>query len=198
MASTPPAPPEPGPNVQSVQPAQSDARRGVRFLALTTGCQDGEPPATRTPTLTGGDGGRHAVGRTDRLSGDRVAAVAIPQPHRAAVSTPRPIARWVSRSTPTATLSCGHRLPYIAVPLAPRHGWNEYTPPYPTGELADRDGTTLLRAREDSSATQSAPATSPRCVTAIEQLKTTAPPQSTPTLHLSARKKKTRRRLTKE
>ena len=34
----------------------------------------------------------------------------------------------------------GIRLPDIAVPLAAYTGWNEYKAPYPTGELADRDG----------------------------------------------------------
>ncbi len=34
----------------------------------------------------------------------------------------------------------GIRLPDIAVPLAAYTGWNEYKPPYPRGELADRDG----------------------------------------------------------
>ena len=37
----------------------------------------------------------------------------------------------------------GIRLPDIAVPLATYTGWNEYKPPYPTGELADRDGSCL-------------------------------------------------------
>jgi hypothetical protein len=34
----------------------------------------------------------------------------------------------------------GIRLPDIAVPLATYTGWNLYRPPYPAGELADRDG----------------------------------------------------------
>ena len=34
-------------------------------------------------------------------------------------------------------------LPDIAVPLATYSGWNEYKPPYPKGELADRDGSCL-------------------------------------------------------
>ena len=37
----------------------------------------------------------------------------------------------------------GIRLPDIAVPLATYTGWNEYKPPYPEGELADRDGSYL-------------------------------------------------------
>jgi hypothetical protein len=38
----------------------------------------------------------------------------------------------------------GIRLPDIAVPLATYTGWNEYKPPYPRGELADRDGSYLV------------------------------------------------------
>ena len=37
----------------------------------------------------------------------------------------------------------GVRLPDIAVPLAAYTGWNKYKPPYPRGELADRDGSYL-------------------------------------------------------
>ncbi len=40
----------------------------------------------------------------------------------------------------------GIRLPDIAVPLGTFTGWNMYAPPYPAGELADRDGTFLAFA----------------------------------------------------
>ena len=39
--------------------------------------------------------------------------------------------------------AAGIRLPDIAVPLGTFTGWNLYHPPYPAGELADRDGTFL-------------------------------------------------------
>ena len=39
--------------------------------------------------------------------------------------------------------AAGIRLPDIAVPLATYSGWNEYKPPYPKGEIADRDGSCL-------------------------------------------------------
>ncbi|MEI6202471.1 MAG: alpha/beta hydrolase domain-containing protein [Enhydrobacter sp.] len=42
----------------------------------------------------------------------------------------------------------GIRLPDIAVPLAAYTGWNEYKPPYPRGELADRDGSYFAFAPE--------------------------------------------------
>ena len=37
----------------------------------------------------------------------------------------------------------GLKLPDIAVPRGTHTGWNLYRPPYPAGELADRDGTFL-------------------------------------------------------
>jgi len=40
----------------------------------------------------------------------------------------------------------GIRLPDIAVPLGTFAGWNLYAPPYPAGELADREGTFLAFA----------------------------------------------------
>ena len=93
---------------------------------------------------------------------------------------------WVNPSRPTGayrTLVCrvdadgneaaGIRLPDIAVPLATYTGWNEYKPPYPKGELADRDGSCLRCLRQAArarairaialDATQAAPTTSPRC-----------------------------------
>ncbi len=54
-----------------------------------------------------------------------------------------PIARWSARSTADGNEAAGIRLPDIAVPLATYSGWNEYKPPYPPGELADRDGSCL-------------------------------------------------------
>jgi hypothetical protein len=44
----------------------------------------------------------------------------------------------------------GIRLPDIAAPLATYTGWNEYKAPYPTGELADRDGSYLAFAATKS------------------------------------------------
>lgn len=40
----------------------------------------------------------------------------------------------------------GVRLPEVAVPLATLTGWNLYRPPWPEGELADRDGSMLAFA----------------------------------------------------
>ena len=43
--------------------------------------------------------------------------------------------------------TAGIRLPDIAVPLATYTGWNLYAPPFPEGELCDRDGTYLPFAK---------------------------------------------------
>jgi hypothetical protein len=43
--------------------------------------------------------------------------------------------------------TAGIRLPDIAVPLATYTGWNLYAPPYPEGELCDRDGSYLPFAK---------------------------------------------------
>ncbi len=43
--------------------------------------------------------------------------------------------------------TAGIRLPDIAVPLGTYTGWNLYAPPYPEGELCDRDGSYLPFAR---------------------------------------------------
>jgi hypothetical protein len=49
----------------------------------------------------------------------------------------------VSRVDADGNEVAGIRLPDIAVPLATYTGWNEYKPPYPRGEIADRDGSYL-------------------------------------------------------
>ena len=71
--------------------------------------------------------------------------------------------------------AAGIRLPDIAVPLATYSGWNEYKPPYPKGELADRDGSCLpfpstrrrarpraIRGPRSPNAMPAAPTMSPR------------------------------------
>ncbi len=44
----------------------------------------------------------------------------------------------------------GVRLPDVAVPRATRTGWNFYAPPFPSGELCDRDGSMLALAPTDT------------------------------------------------
>ena len=67
-----------------------------------------------------------------------------------------PLPDWINPSAPDRTWRAlvpqvgpdgnefaGLKLPDIAVPRGTHTGWNRYKPPYPAGELADRDGTFL-------------------------------------------------------
>ena len=70
-----------------------------------------------------------------------------------------PLADWVDPTPPARgwpTLvpqvdadgneTAGVRLPDIAAPAGTHTGWNRYAPPYPDGEIADRDGSFLAFA----------------------------------------------------
>jgi Alpha/beta hydrolase domain len=67
---------------------------------------------------------------------------------------PRPSPRkWrplVPRVDADGNEVAGIRLPDIAVPLGTFTGWNLYREPYPSGELADRDGTFLAFAATEA------------------------------------------------
>jgi hypothetical protein len=91
---------------------------------------------------------------------DKVAFPAMPGlvPPRAANDV-APLADWTDPTPPARAYGAlvpqvdadgnevaGIRLPDIAVPRGTFTGWNLYTPPYPEGELADRDGTFLAFA----------------------------------------------------
>ena len=61
-----------------------------------------------------------------------------------------PYAALVCRVDADGNEVAGIRLPDIAVPLATYTGWNAYKAPYPTGELADRDGSCLAFAPDEA------------------------------------------------
>jgi hypothetical protein len=102
------------------------------------------PPESRVPRLAEGT----------LVPADRAGFPAIPNAAIARITnTISPPGDWVDPKPAQKTyrvLVCkvdadgnevaGIRLPDIAVPLATYTGWNEYRAPYPTGELADRDG----------------------------------------------------------
>jgi hypothetical protein len=106
-----------------------------------------EPPPSRVPTLASGT----------LVDPDKTGFPAVPGTAVVKVTNQiTPPVDWVSGAPPKKTyrtLVCkvdsdgneaaGIRLPDIAVPLATYSGWNEYKPPYPAGELADRDGSCL-------------------------------------------------------
>ena len=90
-----------------------------------------EPDKTGFPAVPGA-----AIVRTTNVvapPGDWVKPVASDKSYRT----------LVSKVDADGNEVAGIRLPDIAVPLATYTGWNEYKPPYPAGEIADRDGSCL-------------------------------------------------------
>ena len=111
---------------------------------------DKAPPDSRLPRIADGT----------LVPADRIAAPAIPgvtwPRHANDVSAladwmdPRPAERSYGALVPQVDIDGNERagilLPDIAVPLGTFTGWNLYAPPYPEGELADRDGSFLAFA----------------------------------------------------
>lgn len=139
---------DPGPNVNPRNPHNPMPAVRALLVALDEWVVSGKaPPPSRVPTL--GDGtlvepdktgfpglpGAAVVRVTNRVTppGDWVN----PKPSERAYRT------LVSRVDGDGNEIAGIRLPDIAVPLATYTGWNEYKAPYPTGEIADRDGSYL-------------------------------------------------------
>jgi hypothetical protein len=60
---------------------------------------------------------------------------------------PRAYVALVPRVDADGNEVAGIRLPDIAVPLGTYTGWNEYKPPFPAGEVCDRDGSFITFAR---------------------------------------------------
>ncbi len=139
---------DPGPNLNPRNPHNPMPAVRALLVALDDWVVSGKvPPPSRVPT------------RAERtlVEADKVGFPAVPG---AAIvrSTNRvtPPGDWVHPKPADQayrTLVCrvdadgneadGVRLPDIAVPLATYTGWNEYKPPYPAGEIADRDGSCL-------------------------------------------------------
>jgi hypothetical protein len=133
---------DPGPNINPRNPHNPMPAVRALLVALDDWvARDIAPPPSRLPTL-----------KDDTLvDPDKTGFPAIPGAAVVKVTN-----RVAPPSGPGAssgayrTLVCkvdadgnevaGIRLPDIAVPLAAYTGWNEYKPPYPKGELADRDG----------------------------------------------------------
>jgi hypothetical protein len=139
---------DPGPNVNPRNPHNPMPAIRALLVALDAWVVSGTaPPSSRVPTLAEGT----------LVEADKTGFPAIPG--AAIVRTTNVVAPpgdWVRPTVPDRTyrtLVCkvdtdgnelaGIRLPDIAVPLATYTGWNEYKPPYPAGEMADRDGSCL-------------------------------------------------------
>jgi hypothetical protein len=136
---------DPGPNVNRRNPHNPMPAVRALLVALDQWVvSDKPPPASRVPRLA--DGG---LVEPDKTGFPAIPGAAVPT----ATNRIGPPGDWVDPRPPEQvyrTLVCrvdedgnevaGIRLPDIAVPLAAYSGWNEYKAPYPTGELADRDG----------------------------------------------------------
>ncbi|MGE0579798.1 MAG: alpha/beta hydrolase domain-containing protein [Reyranella sp.] len=149
-----------GPNVNPRNPHNPMPAVRALLMALDAWVVSGQaPPASRVPTLADGT----------LVEADRTGFPAVPGAAVVKVTNQvAPPGDWVNPTPPAKayrTLVCkvdadgneaaGIRLPDIAVPLATYTGWNEYKPPYPAGELADRDGSCLPFA-VDAAARQAA------------------------------------------
>jgi hypothetical protein len=139
---------DPGPNINPRNPHNPMPAVRALLVALDEWVVSGkEPPPSRVPTLATGT----------LVDADKTGFPAVPGAAVVKVTNRvTPPFDWVSGAPPKKayrTLVCkvdpdgneaaGIRLPDIAVPLATYSGWNEYKPPYPAGELADRDGSCL-------------------------------------------------------
>jgi hypothetical protein len=142
------APSDPGPDINPRNPHNPMPTVRALLVALDEWVVSGKPPpASLVPTLTDG-----TLVEPDKIGFPAIPGAAIVR----ATNQVAPPGDWV-RPGPAErayrTLVCkvdadgnevaGIRLPDIAVPLATYTGWNEYKPPYPKGEIADRDGSRL-------------------------------------------------------
>lgn len=139
---------DPGPNINPRNPHNPMPAVRALLVALDAWVVSGKaPPPSRVPTLA--EGTLVEPGKTGFPAVPGAAVVRT-------TNVVTPPGDWVKPVPPARayrTLVCkvdadgnevaGIRLPDIAVPLATYTGWNEYKPPYPAGEIADRDGSCL-------------------------------------------------------
>jgi hypothetical protein len=137
-----------GPNINPRNPHNPMPAVRALLVALDEWVVSGkEPPPSRVPTLAAG-----TLVEPDKTGFPAVPGAAVVK----VTNQVAPPGDWVHPKPADKayrTLVCkvdadgneaaGVRLPDIAVPLATYSGWNEYKPPYPAGELADRDGSCL-------------------------------------------------------
>lgn len=139
---------DPGPNRNPRNPHNPMPAIRALLVALDEWVVSGKaPPPSRVPTLAAG-----TLVAADKTGFPAVPGAAIVRTTNT-VSPPgdwvKPVAgdkvyrTLVSKVDADGNEASGIRLPDIAVPLATYTGWNEYKPPYPKGEIADRDGSCL-------------------------------------------------------
>jgi hypothetical protein len=139
---------DPGPNLNPRNPHNPMPAVRALLVALDEWVVSGKaPPPSRVPTLSAG-----TLVEPDKTGFPAVPGAAIVR----TTNTVAPPNDWVTPTLPDKVYRtlvskvdadgnevAGIRLPDIAVPLATYTGWNEYKPPYPAGEIADRDGSCL-------------------------------------------------------
>ena len=139
---------DPGPNINPRNPHNPMPAVRALLVALDEWVASGKaPPPSRVATLA--DGTLVEAGKTGFPAVPGAAVVRVTN----RVSPPGDWVRPAPVTKAYRTLVCrvdadgneagGVRLPDVAVPLATYTGWNEYKPPYPAGEIADRDGSCL-------------------------------------------------------
>jgi hypothetical protein len=139
---------DPGPNVNPRNPHNPMPAVRALLVALDEWVvSDKAPPASRVPTLADGTLVEASKTGFPAIAGAAVAKATNEVSPSGDWVDPKPAARayrtLVCRVDDDGNEVAGVRLPDIAVPVAAYTGWNEYKPPYPRGELADRDGSTF-------------------------------------------------------
>ena len=139
---------DPGPNLNPRNPHNPMPAVRALLVALDEWVVSGTaPPPSRVPTLADG-----TLVDADRTGFPAVPGAAVVRRTHAVAPPgdwvhPKPAQKTyrtlVCKVDADGNEATGIRLPDIAVPLATYTGWNEYKPPYPAGELADRDGSCL-------------------------------------------------------
>jgi hypothetical protein len=135
------APADAGPDVNPRNPHNPMPAVRALLMALDDWVVKGTaPPPSRVPTLADG-----TLVEADKTGFPNIPGAAVVRATNK-VRTPagdRTYRTLVCKVDADGNEVAGIRLPDIAVPLATYTGWNEYKPPYPKGELADRDGSRL-------------------------------------------------------
>ncbi|MBS0550516.1 MAG: hypothetical protein JSR24_22385 [Proteobacteria bacterium] len=134
------APADAGPNVNPRNPHNPMAAVRALLVALDEWVVSGKvPPPSRVPTLADG-----TLVEADKTGFPAIEGAAVVRRtnvvHHPEAGPGKPYRTLVSKVDADGNEVAGIRLPDIAVPLATYTGWNEYKPPYPRGEIADRDG----------------------------------------------------------
>ncbi len=139
---------DPGPNINPRNPHNPMPAVRALLVALDEWVVSGKtPPPSKVPTLAAGtlvDANKTGLPSVPGAAVVRVTnSVSPPGDWTAPKPAGKTYRTLVSRVDADGNEAAGVRLPDIAVPLATYTGWNEYKPPYPKGEIADRDGSCL-------------------------------------------------------